>query len=232
MAIVLECIGLGKNYGKKVALDDLNMKIESGKIVGVLGPNASGKTTFIKLANGLLTPTKGKITIDGHEPSVYTKEIVAYLPDKKYLNDWMKVSELIEFFKDFYSNFKADRAYEMLESLNIDKNDKLKTLSKGTKEKIQLILVMSRDAKLYMLDEPIAGVDPAARDYIIRTIINNYNKDATVMICTHLIADIEPILDDVVFIKNGKLVLSSSVDDIREKYGRSVDEHFREVFKC
>lgn len=232
MGTVLECINLGKRYGKKVALEDMNMKIESGKIVGVLGPNASGKTTFIKLANGLLTPSSGKIFIDGHEPSVYTKEVVAYLPDKNYLNDWMKVSELVEFFKDFYSNFRADRAYEMLENLNIDKNERLKTLSKGTKEKIQLILVMSRDAKLYMLDEPIAGVDPAARDYIIKTIINNYNKDATVMICTHLIADIEPILDDVVFIKNGNLALISSVDEIRQQHGRSVDEHFREVFKC
>ncbi|MGL5440226.1 MAG: ATP-binding cassette domain-containing protein, partial [Filifactoraceae bacterium] len=157
MGTVLECINLSKSYGKKSALKDISVKVESGKIVGVLGPNASGKTTFIKLANGLLTPSSGKILIDGHEPSVYTKEAVAYLPDKNYLNDWMKVSELVEFFEDFYSNFKSDRAYEMLENLNIDKNERLKTLSKGTKEKIQLILVMSRDAKLYMLDEPIAG---------------------------------------------------------------------------
>ncbi|MGL4106730.1 ABC transporter ATP-binding protein [Clostridium sp. LP20] len=229
---ILECNNLVKSYGGKKALKGINLNIKRGRIVGLLGPNGSGKSTLIKLANGLLTPTSGEILIDGKAPGVETKKIVSYLPERTYLNDWMKVSDLINFFSDFYSDFKADRAYDMLEKLDISANDRLKTLSKGTKEKVQLILVMSREADLYLLDEPIAGVDPAARDYILNTIITNYNENATVIISTHLISDIEKVLDDVVFISYGEIYLSKSVDEIREENGKSVDALFREVFKC
>ena len=230
--LILECINLKKFYGNHCALKGINLKINKGKIVGLLGPNGSGKTTLIKLANGLLTPTEGEIKIDGMQPGVETKKIVSYLPDRTYLNSWMKVKDLIDFFDDMYENFNREKALSMLQKLGIELDFRLKTLSKGTKEKVQLILVMSRDADLYILDEPIAGVDPAARDYVLNTIINNYNTDGTILIATHLIADIERILDDVIFIDKGEIVLESSVDDIREEKGQSVDGLFREVFKC
>lgn len=229
---LLTCNQLTKKYGQKAVLSSLNLTLESGHIIGLLGPNGSGKTTFIKLINGLLTPTSGEILIQGMKPGVETKKIVSYLPDKNYLSDWMTTKDLIRFFSDFYSDFKDQKAYDMLQRLNLDPKQKLKTMSKGTKEKVQLVLVMSREAKLYCLDEPIGGVDPATRDYILNTIINNYKEDASVLISTHLISDVESILDHVIFIKNGELTLSSSVDDIRAKEGMSVDALFREVFKC
>ena len=231
-APILECKNLLKNYGGKQALKGIDLTINRGRIVGLLGPNGSGKSTLIKLANSLLTPTSGEILINGNKPGVETKKIVSYLPERTYLNDWMKVSDIINLFKDFYKDFNSDKAYDMLKNLNINPNDKLKTMSKGTKEKVQLILVMSREAELYFLDEPIAGVDPAARDYILNTIINNYNENATVIISTHLISDIEQVLDDVVFISYGEIYLTKSVDEIREEHGKSVDALFREVFKC
>ena len=232
MSILFECKDLRKNYGKNQALKGLNLQIESGQIVGLLGPNGSGKTTLIKLANGLLTKNGGELYIDGKEVGVETKKIVSYLPERTYLDVHSKVKDVIEFFKDFYSDFEENRAYDMLSKLNINPNDKLKTMSKGTREKVQLILVMSRQAKLYFLDEPIGGVDPAARDYILNTIISNYNPEAAVIISAHLISDIEKVLDDVVMIKNGELVMHKKVDEIREEYGKSVDEVFREVFRC
>lgn len=229
---ILECKNLYKNYGGKEALKGIDLTINRGRIVGLLGPNGSGKSTFIKIANGLLTPSSGEMTIAGNKPGVETKKIVSYLPERTYLNEWMKVSDIISFFKDFYEDFREEKAYDMLSRLNIDPKDKLKTMSKGTKEKVQLILVMSREADLYFLDEPIAGVDPAARDYILNTIITNYNENATVVISTHLISDIEKILDDVIFISYGKIALAKSVDEIRAEEGKSVDALFREVFKC
>ncbi|MGN2347598.1 ABC transporter ATP-binding protein [Clostridium cagae] len=229
---ILECKNLVKNYGGKQALKGIDLTINRGRIVGLLGPNGSGKSTLIKLVNSLLTPNSGEILINGNKPGVETKKIVSYLPERTYLNDWMKVSDIINLFKDFYKDFNSDKAYDMLKNLNINPNDKLKTMSKGTKEKVQLILVMSREAELYFLDEPIAGVDPAARDYILNTIINNYNENATVIISTHLISDIEQVLDDVVFISYGEIYLTKSVDEIREEHGKSVDALFREVFKC
>jgi len=232
MSSLLECKNLSKSFGPVRALDKINLSIGRGRIVGLLGPNASGKSTFIKICNDLLTPTEGEIFINGHKPGIETKKIVSYLPDKNYLNDWMKVSDIIDFFSDFYQDFNKDKAYDMLSRLGITANQRLKTMSKGTKEKVQLILVMSREAQLYLLDEPIGGVDPAARDYILDTIIRNYNENATIIISTHLIADIEKILDDVIFIREGQIVLSKTVDDIREETGKSVDSLFREVFKC
>ncbi|HHY24913.1 MAG TPA: ABC transporter ATP-binding protein [Clostridiaceae bacterium] len=229
---ILECRALTKRYGSIQALTDVNLEIQRGRIIGLLGPNGSGKTTLIKLANGLLTPTEGEILIDGMYPGIETKKIVSYLPERTYLNNWMRVSEVINFFKDFYSNFNPEKAYEMLKRLTINPDDKLKELSKGTKEKVQLILVMSREADIYLLDEPIGGVDPAARDYILNTIISNYNENAAVVISTHLIADIETVLDDVVFLSNGAIALAKSVDEIREEHGKSVDGLFREVFRC
>lgn len=229
---ILECRGLSKFYGNKQALSHVDLSINRGRIVGLLGSNGSGKSTIIKLANGLLTPSTGEILIDGKNPSIATKNIVSYLPEKTYLNDWMKVCDILDFFKDFYSDFNISKAHDMLKRLNISPNDKLHTMSKGTKEKVQLILVMSRDAQLYMLDEPIGGVDPAARDYILDTILTNYNENATIVLSTHLISDIEHILDDVIFISQGQIVLTSSVDEIRERQGKSVDALFREVFKC
>ena len=221
-----------KKYRKKEALKGISLQIESGQIVGLLGPNGSGKTTLIKLVNGLLTPSGGEITINGNKIGVETKKRVSYLPERTYLNNWMKVKDMINYFSDFYEDFDSRRAYDMLKKLNIDANDKLKTMSKGTKEKVQLILVMSRNADVYFLDEPIGGVDPAARDYILNTIITNYSPTSTVIISTHLISDIEQVLDDVVMIKDGELVMHKRVDEIREEYGKSVDEVFREVFKC
>ncbi|MEG1583751.1 MAG: ABC transporter ATP-binding protein [Anaerovorax sp.] len=232
MSVILETKQLTKAYGKKVALSNVNLTIERGKIIGLLGPNGSGKTTFIKLINGLLTPTQGEIFVGGKVPGVETKAMISYLPDKNYLNDWMKIDQLIEFFGDFYKDFSKEKANEMLASLNLRGDQKLKTLSKGNQEKVQLILVMSRKAQLYLLDEPIAGVDPAARDYILKTILTSYNPEASVMISTHLIADVEQVLDEIIFIKEGEILMTSTVDDIREKEQKSVDGLFREVFKC
>ena len=229
---ILSTKNLTKSYGKKTALSQINMEIPRGRIIGLLGPNGSGKSTFIKLAAGLLVPTAGEITIDGDAPGVNTKAKVSYLSERTYLNDWMRVSEIMAFFEDFYTDFNRIKAENMLKDLNINPDDRLKTMSKGTKEKVQLILVMSRQAQLYLLDEPIGGVDPAARDYILNTIITNYKEEASVIISTHLIADIEQILDDIIFINQGELVLSSSVDEIRETHNKSVDGLFREVFKC
>lgn len=232
MSTILECKNLSKKYGRKLALDGINLSLNSGRIIGLLGPNGSGKTTLIKLINGLLAPTKGELFINGNAPGVETKKIVSYLPERTYLDETQKVSESITFFEDFYEDFDRTRAISMLEKLHIDPNSRIKTLSKGTKEKVQLILVMSRHAKLYCLDEPIAGVDPAARDYILSTIINNYEQDSTILISTHLISDVENILDEVVFIQNGHIVLQNDVKDIRFNQGKSVDVLFREVFKC
>jgi ABC-2 type transport system ATP-binding protein len=232
MSNLLECKGLTKSFGSLKALNNVSLSIGRGRIIGLLGPNASGKTTFIKICNNLLTPTSGKIEIGGFEPGVETKKIVSYLPDRNYLNDWMKVSQLIQFFQDFYEDFNKDKAYDMLNNLGINSNDRLKTMSKGTKEKVQLILTMSREAQLYLLDEPIGGVDPAARDYILDTIIRNYSEDSTVILSTHLIADVEKVLDDVIFLKEGQIALAKTVDEIREESGKSVDSLFREVFKC
>lgn len=232
METVLEIKELKKSYGKKTALDIGNLKFDGGKIVGLLGPNGSGKTTFIKLVSGLLTPSKGSVKVAGMEVGVETKAIVSYLPDATYLLDWMKTRDIVEFFKDFYKDFDETIALDMLDKLGIDMKQSLKSMSKGTKEKVQLILVMSRRAKLYLLDEPIGGVDPAARDYILKTIISNYNEEAVVIIATHLIGDIENVLDEFVFIDNGKVVMSGSVDEIKEEKGMSIDNLFREVFKC
>lgn len=231
MSELVRCNDLSKNYGNITALNNVNFTLQSGKIIGLLGPNGSGKTTLIKLLNGLLTPSKGELLVGGHKVGTETKSLVAYLPDNSYLNTWMTVKQIVEYFADFYEDFRPEVAYEMLYRLDIAPNRKLKTLSKGNKEKVCLILVMSRNAKLYVLDEPIAGVDPAARDYVISTIINNHNPEATVIISTHLIADIEQILDEVIFLKNGNIVLQKTVDEIRTEHEKSVDELFREVFR-
>lgn len=231
MSELLTCRSLTKNYGGFVALNSINLTVESGKIIGLLGPNGSGKTTLIKIVNGLLTPTSGMLLINGNAPGVETKKQVAYLPDNSYLNSWMTVEQIVKMFSDFYADFRPELAYEMLARLGITPKVKLKTLSKGNKEKVCLILVMSRNALLYVLDEPIAGVDPATRDYVISTIINNYNPESSVIISTHLIADIEQVLDEVIFINQGNIILQKSVDEIREENGKSVDELFREVFK-
>ncbi|MVB11551.1 ABC transporter ATP-binding protein YtrB [Caprobacter fermentans] len=232
MDSILECRSLVKYFPGCLALNSVNLTVPKGRIVGLLGPNGSGKSTLIKLANGLLTPNAGQILVGGMAPGVETKKIVSYLPERTYLNDWMSVQTMIDYFGDFYENFNKSKAYDMLQRLHINPGDRLKTMSKGTKEKVQLILVMSREAQLYILDEPIGGVDPAARDYILDTIIGNYSENATVLISTHLITDVEKVLDDVIFINMGNIVLTSTVDDIREKEGKSVDSLFREVFKC
>ena len=234
MNYLLEANCLYKRYDSKKApaLNGLTLNIPSGRIVGLLGPNGSGKTTFIKLINGLLTPTSGTVTIGGMTPGTQTKSLISYLPERTCLQSSMKIEELVSFFADFYPDFSSEKVYHMFSSLHINPSDKLKTLSKGTREKVQLILVMSRDAQLYILDEPIGGVDPAARDYILNTILNNYNENAALLISTHLIRDIENILDRVLFIKQGQLVLNAAVDEIRTEQGKSVDALFREVFKC
>ena len=221
-----------KSYGQKTVLEDLNFQIEPGKIYGLLGPNGSGKSTTIKMINGLLQPESGTVRIEGLEPGVESKKIISYLPDRNYLSDWMRVSDTLNLFQDFYKDFDMSRAEEMLQGLAINKNDRLKTLSKGTLEKVQLVLIMARRAKLYVLDEPIAGVDPAARDYIMKTILSNYGEESSILISTHLITDIEKILDEVMFLQNGKIVLQGAVDEIREEYGNSIDGIFREVFRC
>ena len=232
MSSLVEIENLTKKYGSKTAVKDISLNLKGGQIIGLLGPNGSGKTTLIKMLNGLLVPTKGKILVDGKKIGPETKSVISYLPDQTYLNMNQKVCEVISFFEDFYEDFDSERAYEMLEKLNINPKDSLKTMSKGTKEKVQLILVMSRRAKLYILDEPIAGVDPAARDYILDVILSNYDPEASILISTHLISDIEKILDQAVFIRNGEIVMNSSVDDIRVNEGKSVDALFREVFAC
>jgi len=229
---ILRTKALTKKFGNLTALSNLDLEIPRGRIIGLLGPNGSGKSTFIKLATGLLVPTSGEITIGGANPGVETKAMVSYLPERTYLNDWMRAEDMIAFFGDFYEDFNRIKADNMLQDLNINPRDRLKTMSKGTKEKVQLILVMSRNAELYLLDEPIAGVDPAARDYILNTIITNYKENASVVISTHLIADIEQVLDDIIFISQGEIKLISTVDEIREKHNKSVDGLFREVFKC
>ncbi len=229
---ILECRALTKSYGAKTALDAVDLTIEPGRIVGLLGPNGSGKTTLIKLANGLLTPTSGELLIDGKKPSRATKAIVSYLPDRDSLPGWMTIAQALDYYEDFYADFRRGAAEAMLLNLGLDRAQKIKTLSKGMREKVQLILTMSREARLYLLDEPIGGVDPATRDYILRTIISNYNEDAAVVISTHLIADVEPVLDEVVFLREGKVMLHESVEAIRDEKGKSVDELFREVFRC
>ena len=210
----------------------MSLTIEPGRVVGLLGPNGSGKTTLIKLINGLLTPSAGEVLVGGDRPGPRSKALVSYLPDRDYLADWMTVEQQIGFFRDLYADFDRDKAMEMLLRLNIDPKQRFKQLSKGTREKVQLILVMSRKASLYLLDEPIGGVDPATRDYILDTIIRNYNPEAAVILSTHLIADVEPVLDDVIFLQNGRVVLHQAADELREERGMSVDQTFREVFKC
>lgn len=232
MKTILECKNLTKRYGRTQALSGINLSLKAGRIIGLLGPNGSGKTTMIKLINGLLTPTEGEILIDGMAPGVKTKSIVSYLPERTYLDESMRITEAIDYFEDFYKDFDRKKAMKMLEKVNLNPALRIKTLSKGNKEKVQLILVMSRRAKLYCLDEPIAGVDPAARDYILSTIINNYEPDATILISTHLISDVENILDEVVFIQNGHIRMQEEVETIRDKEGKSVDDLFRDVFKC
>ncbi|MDD6807434.1 MAG: ABC transporter ATP-binding protein [Oscillospiraceae bacterium] len=231
MAAILECKKLKKQYGNFTALNEIDLTLPEGKIVGLLGPNGSGKTTLIKLASGLLLPSSGEILIAGQKPGIDTKKLVAYLPERNYLTDSMKVSGAVDFMADFYSDFDKNKAYDLLDKLNIDPKKTLKSLSKGTKEKVQLILVMSRNARLYLLDEPIGGVDPAARDYILDTIISNYCENATVLISTHLIADVESVLDEYVFIQNGNILEHGSVERIKES-GKTVDGLFREVFRC
>ena len=229
---ILECKGLTRKFNHFFALSNVDLTLERGEIIGLLGPNGSGKTTLIKLINGLLLPTDGQITINGSVPGVETKKIVSYLPERGCLDERRRISELISYYSDFYSDFDVSRAHTMLKDPDIDPSLRLKTLSKGTKEKVQLILVMSRDAQLYVLDEPIGGVDPAARDYILRTILTNYNEDASVLISTHLIADVENVLDRVLFLQNGQITLNASVDEIRSGHKKSVDALFREVFRC
>lgn len=230
--ILLETKGLSKRFGAYTALQDVNLTLECGKIVGLLGPNGSGKTTLLKLLNGLLVPTSGTITIGGYEPGVMTKQHVSYLPDSNYFPKWMKVTDLFCYFSDFFDDFNQDKAMDMLRKLDISVTMKLAHMSKGTLEKVQLVLAMSRNANLYCLDEPIGGVDPATRDYILNTIVGNYCENSTVIISTHLISDVENVLDEAIFLQNGQIRLHSSVDEIRENENKSVDALFREVFKC
>ena len=232
MAPIVQCMGLTKNFGQKIALNQIYLNLDRGKIIGLLGPNGSGKTTLIKIMNGLLQPTAGDILINGQNPGVDTKYRISYLPERTYLHPGMKVMEIVEYFHDFYPDFQVDKAYDMLARLQIQPYERLKNLSKGTKEKVQLILVMSRNADLYILDEPIAGVDPASRDYILHTIVGNYNRNATILLSTHLISDVENILDEVVFIRQGNIILQAGAEQIRQNEGKSVDRFFREVFAC
>ncbi len=233
MKPILECYGLSKTYGNgQWALSNLNLSLERGQIVGLLGPNGSGKTTLIKLINDLLVPSEGSIHIDGKLPGVETKKIISYLPERTYLTPSWKVRDLVSYFEDFYEDFRRERAQQMLEALGISLHARLRALSKGTREKVQLVMVMSREASLYILDEPIGGVDPAARDYILNTILTNYNENATILISTHLISDIEKILDRVIFLQNGQAVLNATVDEIRMEQKKSIDMLFREVFRC
>jgi len=228
----IEINNLTKKFGDLTALDDVTVSLEQGQIVGLLGPNGSGKTTLIKILNGLLQPESGSVTINGYAPGVETKKVVAYLPDRNALPDYMTASQLMDIYEDFFEDFDRMKAEAMVDDLGINRNQTMKKMSKGTKEKLQLCLVMARQAEVYLLDEPIGGVDPATRDYILRTIISNYNENAVVLISTHLIADVESVLDDVVFIKDGRVVLHRAADEIREEKGESIDKLFREVFKC
>ena len=232
MTALVQFQNVTKQYSDKKALDNVSFTLEPGKIYGLLGPNGSGKSTAIKIINDLLQPTSGTVLVYGSKPGVESKKIISYLPDRNYLNDWMKVEDAFKLFEDFYEDFDRNRAEEMLRSLNIDSGARLKTLSKGTLEKVQLILIMARRAKLYVLDEPIAGVDPAARDYILQTILGNYGEESSILISTHLITDIEKVLDEVLFLQNGRIVLQGAVDDIRAEHGKSIDGLFREVFRC
>ncbi|MDR1701014.1 MAG: ABC transporter ATP-binding protein [Lachnoclostridium sp.] len=230
--IILEAKNITKRFSSVLALNNFTVTLERGKIIGLLGPNGSGKTTMLKIINGLLVPEEGSVKIAGNVPGVDTKKIISYLPDKNYLSNWMTVKQLIRYYEDFYADFNHEKALDMISRLGITENMKFKSMSKGTKEKVQLVLVMSRNAELYCLDEPIGGVDPAARDYILHTILNNYSENATVLISTHLIYDIESVLDDVIFIQNGALRLHASVDQIREEKNMSIDALFREVYRC
>ena len=223
---------LTKTFDKKEVLKDINLNISNGKIIGLLGKNGAGKTTLIKLINDLLTPTSGEIKIKGHDIGVESKKIISYLPEKTYLNKQMRVSEVIDFFKDFYEDFDEEKAKKLLTDLELDMNQKLSKMSKGMQEKVQLVLVMSRNADLYILDEPLGGVDPATRDYILDTILSNFNENASIIISTHLISDIERILDEVIFIDKGKIILQSDADKLRKKENGSIDEIFRRMFKC
>lgn len=232
MSVLLECKKLTKRYKNKNVLKQVHLTLKSGHIIGLLGPNGSGKTTLIKLINGLLTPTEGELLFCGEPIGVQSKKHISYLPDQTYLNMNQKVQDVVDFFQEFYEDFDKARAYDMLQKLQISAQDRLKSMSKGTKEKVQLVLVMSRRAKLYVLDEPIAGVDPAVRDYILNTILSNYEPEASVLIATHLIADIEHILDEVILIRDGQIIRHSPADEIRSMEGKSVDAYFREVFKC
>ena len=229
---LIECRGLYKSYGLRPALSGVDLEVGPGRIVGLLGPNGSGKTTLIKLLCGLLQPTTGRLAIDGEAVGPYTKSVVSYLPDRMYFADWMRATDLFDLFRDFYADFDYQKALAMCRSLGVEPKDRLKAMSKGTKEKVQLVLVMARAAKLYLLDEPIAGVDPAARDFILRTILTNYNPEGTVLLSTHLISDIEKVLDEAIFLKEGKIMLHATVDDIREREGKSVDALFREIFRA
>lgn len=232
MSVLVDCIELNKSYGRKQVLTKLNLKVESGRIIGLLGPNGSGKTTLIKILSGVLKKDSGEVSIMGLPIGIETKKLVSYLPERAYFSPSMKVKETLNFFEDFYRDFNRQTAEEMLGRLEISTESKIKELSKGTREKVQLVLVMSREAKLYLLDEPMGGVDPAARDYILRTILSNYNTEASIIISTHLISDVEKVLDEVVFVKNGQIVLQETVDQIRDKHQKSVDGLFREVFAC
>ena len=229
---LVRCTNLSRSFGEVRALDNVNLSLPSGRIVGLLGPNGSGKTTLIKILNGLLQPTSGEVRIAGNAPGVETKRIVSYLPDRGYFPEWMRVGDMIDLFADFYADFDRAKANDMCRVLGLDEKLPIKTLSKGTREKMQLMLVMSRAAKLYLLDEPIAGVDPAAREFIMRTILTNYSEDGTVLISTHLILDVEQVLDEAVFLRQGEVVLHESVDSIRERTGGSVDQLFRDMFRA
>lgn len=229
---VLQISDLHKSYGSHPVLEGVSFSIPRGKIVGLLGPNGCGKSTIMKMISGLLPADNGSILIDGHLPGLVSKSIVSYLPERTYLNDWMKVSEVLQFFSDFYADFDLERAQQMLADLHLSPNTRLKTMSKGTKEKVQLILVMSRRAQLYLLDEPIGGVDPAAREYILNTILKNFDESSSILITTHLIQDVEAIFDQVLFLNQGKIVIDGEVDEIRQQHGKSIDRLFREVFKC
>lgn len=228
----IEIDNLTKEFGSTIALDSVSLQLEKGQIVGLLGPNGSGKTTLIKILNGLLTPTAGKALINGKEPGVETKKVVAFLPDRNALPDYMTTTQLMDLYQDFFTDFNRGKAESMIADLGIDMKQQMKKMSKGTKEKLQLCLVMAREAEVYLLDEPIGGVDPATRDYILRTIISNYNEEAVVVISTHLISDVESVLDDVIFLKEGRVVLHRPAEEIREEKGESVDQLFREVFRC
>lgn len=230
--LLIECRGLSKSYGHKAALDGLTLSVGRGRIVGLLGPNGSGKTTLLKLLCGLLQPTCGELAVNGQSIGPETKAVVSYLPDRMYFANWMRAVDLFDLFRDFYPDFDYEKAIAMCRSLKVEPKERLKTMSKGTKEKVQLVLVMARKAQLYLLDEPIAGVDPAARDFILRTILTNYNDEGTVLLSTHLIADIEKVLDEAIFLKEGKIMLHDTVDNIREREGKSVDTLFREIFRA